>query len=100
MTRRPGTRIVDTIDHGERQINGMRVYITESVWNGGGRSFDVYLDVDGDGDGECLTEESLDTLPTDEQIAALLPTCSHPADRQYVKDGQFYCGLCNEWLGR
>lgn len=96
-TRRPGTRITDTIEHGTRQAGEVTVHITETVWNGGGRSFDVYRD----SDGKCLTEDaSLDAMPDAAQLAALVPGCPHPEDRQYVRDGQFHCGRCDEWLGR
>lgn len=69
--RRPvGTRIVDEVDHGRRVVDGVPVRVTEIVWNGGGRSFDVCTD---DGRQVLLTEdESLDALPDDEEIAVLL----------------------------
>jgi hypothetical protein len=68
--RRPGTRIVEEVDHGTRQIDGVDVAIVETIWNGGGRSFDVYID--GAGDVLLTEDESLDAMPSDDQIACLL----------------------------
>jgi hypothetical protein len=56
MNRRPGTRVIEEIDHGTRTVNGTPVQITELVWNGhAGSSFEVYR-VDPDGQlGDLLT---------------------------------------------
>lgn len=66
---RTGTKVVDSIDHGRRTVNGVTVTVNEMVWNGGGRSFEVHR-VD---TGEDLTQDGcFDTLPTDDDITALL----------------------------
>jgi hypothetical protein len=61
--------IIDEVEHGVRTVAGVEVRVRELVWNDLGRSFEVHR-VD---TGEDLTEDGcFDTLPTDEQIAALL----------------------------
>jgi hypothetical protein len=76
MSREPGTRVIDTRDHGIRVVNGVEVRIQELVWNDtDGRSWDVYRV----SDGQCLTmDHSFDDNPGDDEIAELLET---PRDR-------------------
>jgi hypothetical protein len=67
--RRPGTKVIDIVEHGTRVVDGVQVSICEQVWNGGGRSFSVFLADDLDVD---FTEDGcFDTQPTAEQIAEL-----------------------------
>ena len=76
MSREPGTRIIDTRDHGIRVVNGVEVRIQELVWNDtDGRSWDVCRV----SDGQCLTmDHSFDDNPGDDEIAELLEA---PRDR-------------------
>jgi hypothetical protein len=67
--RRPGTRVLDEIEYEPVEVAGYAVYVSETIWNGGGRCFDVYRVLDG----ACLTkDESEDTYPSTERIAALI----------------------------
>jgi hypothetical protein len=70
MSRKPGTRVIDTRDHGIRVVSGVEVRIQELVWNDtDGRSWDVYRV----SDGQCLTMDySFDDNPDDSEIAELL----------------------------
>ena len=64
------SKIIREVGHGIRVVAGVQVRVTELVWSDAGTSFEVHR-VDTDTD---LTEvECFDNLPTDEQIAALLP---------------------------
>jgi hypothetical protein len=64
------SKIIGEVDHGTRVVAGVQVRVTELVWSHGGTSFEVH-EVD---TGTDLTEaECFDHMPTDEQIAALLP---------------------------
>lgn len=76
MSREPGTRVIDEIDHGTRTVAGVEVKITELVWNGtDGRSFEV----ERVSDGECLTmDEAFDDMPGDDAIKYLITA---PRDR-------------------
>jgi hypothetical protein len=57
-----------TVEHGIRTVGLIDVTVTELVWRGGGRSFEVYTL-----GGIDLTENGcFDTMPTDAQIVALL----------------------------
>jgi hypothetical protein len=69
MSRRPGTRILEETSRGLVTVDGVEVEIYELLWNGGGRSYDVYRT----DTGACLTEdESLDEMPGHGQLATLL----------------------------
>jgi hypothetical protein len=93
--RRLGTRIIDVIDHDEQMVNDIQVTVRELVWNGGGRSFEVWRTCDGV---DLTADGCLDEMPTGEQIAALT-LCAH--DNRRVDDrSQFHCDDCGEWLGR
>ena len=61
--------IVTTVERETRRVNGTDVTVFEVVWKDGGRSFEVETF-----GGIDLTEgNSFDAMPTDEQIAAILP---------------------------
>ena len=64
------SEIVSEVDHGTRMVAGVEVRVTQLVWRDGGTSYEVHrADT-----GVDLTEaECFDQMPTDEQIAALLP---------------------------
>jgi hypothetical protein len=70
MTREPGTKVTETIDHGTRVVDGTEVSISELVWNGhAGSSFEV----ERASNGQTLTmDEAFDTMPDDDQIRYLL----------------------------
>ena len=64
------SEIVSEVDHGTRMVAGVEVRVTQLVWRDAGTSYEVHR-VD---TGVDLTEaECFDQMPTDEQIAALLP---------------------------
>lgn len=68
-------KISRRLEWGIRTVDGVKVSIAELIWTDEGRSFEVHR-VSDDAD---LTEDGcLDTMPTDEQIRALLshePAC-------------------------
>lgn len=70
-----GKRVVEEIGHGTRTVAGTVVRVTELVWDDGGRSFEVHRQDDGT---DLTTDQCFDALPTDAQIAALLPEETTP----------------------
>lgn len=76
MSKGPGTRVIEEIDHGTRTVAGTAVKITELVWNDtDGRSFEV----ERVSDGETLTmDEAFDDMPDDDAIEFLITA---PRDR-------------------
>lgn len=74
-------RIRRRYNRGTRTVKATVVEIIELVWNDGGRSFEVYTVTTGE---DLTVDECFDTMPTDDQIAALIPgevwTC--PCGRQ------------------
>ena len=78
MSQGPGTRIIARNDKGTRTVNGVTVWIEETIWNEVEDSplYDVYLG--NDDTGELLTEnESLDDFPSDKTIDGLLKMRRH-----------------------
>ena len=66
---RPGTVMIDEIDHPPFDVDGEQYFVRELVWNGiSGRSFEV-VRLSGD---VVLTDESFDFSPAGAQIAAVL----------------------------
>jgi len=64
------SKIIREVDHGIRVVVGVQVRVCELVWSDAGTSFEVHR-VD---TGADLTEaQCFDDMPTDDQIAALLP---------------------------
>ena len=78
MSQGPGTKVIARHDMGTRTVGGVIVRIEETIWNGFENSplYDVYLATDEDE--ECISEESFDELPTDQDIDWLLKTRRHP----------------------
>jgi len=69
MNRRPGTKIIEEISYESVHVgDNVHVRVVELVWNGGGRSFDVYRVIE---DELLTTEESFDAMPTVEQLREL-----------------------------
>lgn len=70
-----GDRIVSAREHGDpRTVAGVKVQVWELIWRSGGRSYDVTVNTgeNQEDQNELTTEESFDTVPTDEQITDLL----------------------------
>jgi hypothetical protein len=59
--------VVNEINHGTREVDGVTVKIKELVWTDGGRSFEVWKGQDDLTIGECF-----DAFPTDMEIRKLL----------------------------
>ncbi len=86
-----------------REVKGRSVIIMRLVWPDGDIGYDVYEAVNGKLTA-CLTdEESLDAIPTDEEIAALLPQTGalDEACAEFEGDGDYCirCGWHNEGHG-
>jgi hypothetical protein len=59
--------VVNEINHGEREVDGVTYTIKELVWTDGGRSFEVWK-----GDVDLTFNESFDAFPTDMDIRKLV----------------------------
>jgi len=89
------SEIVSEVDHGTRMVAGVEVRVTQLVWRDAGTSYEVHrADTGVDLTEADLTEaECFDQMPTDEQIAALLP----PPATWFTCPG---CGtVCNDGEG-
>jgi hypothetical protein len=84
VTERPaGTKVIDQVDWGVRSVGGVAVRITELVWNGGARSFDVLRVAD---DADLTEDGSFDAFPTDAQISDLLQAAEPAIDLRSFAD--------------
>ncbi|ATM24545.1 hypothetical protein SMD44_p10046 (plasmid) [Streptomyces alboflavus] len=85
-TSRPGSVVIEQINHAPFEVAGERYFVQELVWNGiSGRSYELVNSHE-----EILTEdESFDDHPTDAQIATVLEGLG-------IDCGMETCKFCRE----
>lgn len=69
-----------------RTVDGVTVDIIELHWKHGGVCYDVYAH-DGD-ERECISDESFNSIPTDEEISDLLASRLDDLNEEQGADGR------------